>query len=538
MEGAGPLGPHGCELRLMMHSSEGRVQYVWFWTLSCSYPFRVDNGLRSKSNFVQQLRLPRHMIDVRPRPSDFMGTISKRDVFANSLTSQLIKKAIYPLWTRRDHPSYHRYAKMFDKSQFLSTDELEEMQVDLLREQLVETYRGVPFYRRKMEGAGISPLDIRSIGDIRALPILTKRDIQENMDEMLSERIPASLRERNQTGGSTGSPLQFWVDKERFDSRRASTDRHNAWAHLYPGDWCAVLWGSRLDTGATNMPKVTWRQHFLDRSLILNTSLISEEDLANYIALLRRYRPQHLKAYAQSAVLFAKYCRERGADDICFKSIITTAEVLLPEQRALIEQVFRGRVFDRYGCREVSVIASECEHHTGLHVNSDALLIEIDPIPHASAGLGNILVTDLYNRSMPLIRYQIGDISKWQIGQVCPCGRSLPRLAGIEGRITDFLRLPDGKLISGPSLTLVVGDLSEIRQAQFVQRGSTEVQLRIVPGIGYGAHTAQELKRRLYPYFHDQFDLSIQMVENIPAEVSGKYRFVKAEHDNAFTAAL
>ncbi len=463
-----------------------------------------------------------------------MSTISKRGVSVDHLTSQLIRKVIYPLWTRRDHPSYRRYAKMFDKSQFLSTNELEEMQVDLLRKQLVEAYRGVPFYRRRMDGAGISPLDIRSMRDFRALPVLTKRDIQENMDEMLAEDIPASLRERNQTGGSTGSPLQFWVDKERFDSRRASTDRHNAWACLYPGDWCAVLWGSRLDTGVANIPKVTWRRHLLDRSLILNTSLISEEDLANYITLLRRYRPQHMKAYAQSAVMFARYCRETGADDIRFKSIITTAEVLLPEQRSLIEEVFHGRVFDRYGCREVSVIASECEHHTGLHVNSDALLVEIDPIPHAASGLGNILVTDLYNRSMPLIRYQIGDMSKWQTGQECPCGRKLPRLARIEGRITDFLRLPDGKLISGPSLTLVVGDISEISQAQFVQRHSTKVQLRIVPGIGYSSHIAQELRRRLYPYFHDQFDLSIQIVGNIPTEVSGKYRFVKAEYDDAY----
>jgi phenylacetate-CoA ligase len=458
-----------------------------------------------------------------------MTSIFNPGALADHWTSGVIRRAIYPLWTRRNHPAYRRYAKLFEKSQHLSVTALDEMQFTLLRELLLHVYRYTTFYRRRMEAIGISPLDIRSVADLQMLPVLTKYDIQENMDEMVADCVPATSRERNQTGGSTGMPLQFWVDKERFDSRRASTDRHNAWASFYPGDWCAVLWGSRLDTGAAIIPKITWRQQYLDRSLILNTSLVSREDLNNYISLLRRYRPRHLKAYAQSAQMFAKYCREVGADDIRFDSIITTAEVLQPEARQVIEEVFHGKVFNRYGCREVSVIASECEYHTGLHVNADALIVEIDPIPGAPPGVGHILVTDLYNRSMPLIRYQLGDLGRWETGEPCPCGRNLSRIAGIEGRITDFLRMPDGKLISGTSLTLVVADMSEVRQAQFVQSCATEVQLRIVPGIGYGMHTVQELKRRLSLYLQDQVELAIQVVENIPREISGKYRFVKTE---------
>ena len=449
----------------------------------------------------------------------------------------MIRRVIYPLWTRRDHPAYHRYAKLFEKSQYLSATALEELQFSLLRELLLHAYRHTPFYRRRMMAIGISPLDIRTVSDLQMLPVLTKRDIQENMHEMVADCVPAAARERNQTGGSTGSPLQFWVDKERFDSRRASTDRHNAWASFYPGDWCAVLWGSRLDTGAAIIPEITWRQRYLDRSLILNTSLISQEDLSHYVTLLRRYRPRHLKAYAQSALMFAQYCQKVGADDIHFDSIITTAEVIQSEERQMIEEVFHGKVFNRYGCREVSVIASECEYHTGLHVNADALIVEIDPVPGAPSGAGHILITDLYNRSMPLIRYQSGDLARWETGGPCPCRRNLPRIADIEGRITDFLRMPDGKLISGPSLTLVIGDLSQIRQAQFVQSCATEVQLRIVPGIGYSVHTAQELRRRLSLYLQNQVELTIQVVDDIPSEISGKYRFVKTKFDDGLERA-
>jgi phenylacetate-CoA ligase len=451
----------------------------------------------------------------------------------SQLASNLVRNVTYPLWAMRNHPAYPSYTKSFNRSQWLSEHELQQLQLQLLRTQLLHAYRNVEFYRRRMDAEKITPLDIQSLNDMRMLPVLTKRDIQEHQSELLAGNIPASRRTRNQTGGSTGSPLQFWVDNERIDSRRASTDRHNEWADFGPGDWCAVLWGAVFEIGTVVISEVTWKHHLFDRTLLLNTALMSKEDLDNFISLLRRYRPRHLKAYAQSAAMIARYCREIGADDICFDSIITSAEVLLPENRALIEEVFRGKVFDRYGCRELSVIASECKHHTGLHVNADALLVEIDPIPGAPADSGRVLVTDLYNRSMPLIRYEIGDVARWSDKPPCPCGRSLPRLASVEGRITDFLCMPDGKIVSGPSLTLLVAQMPEIRQAQFVQPNPDEVRLDVIPGNGYGAHTVDELQRRLYPYFRGQVRFSIRSVNSIASEISGKYRFVKKEYEDA-----
>lgn len=448
--------------------------------------------------------------------------------------SHLIRKAIYPLWTLRDHPRYLRYARTFSRGERLSETGLKELQIGLLRAQLFHAYRHVEFYRCRMDAERITPMDIQSMEDLRMLPVLTKRDIQEHATELLADNVPESKRKPNQTGGSTGSPLQFWVDTERFDARRASTDRHDGWAGLRPGDWCALLWGSTYDIGTSTIPAITWQQRFLHRLLILNTSLISEEDLNSFIALLRKYRPRRLKAYAESAAMFARYCREIGAEDIRFDSIITSAEVLLPENRVLIEETFRGKVFNRYGCRELSIIASECEFHTGLHVNADALLVEIDPLPGSvDPTRGRVLVTDLYNRSMPLIRYEIGDIAQWANESPCPCGRSLPRLVSVEGRITDFLRMPDGKMISGPSLALLVGQISEIRQAQFVQPSPGEIRLDVIPSTGYGPRTVQELQRRLYPYFRDQVRFSVRPVNHIPSEVSGKYRFVKREYQDA-----
>jgi phenylacetate-CoA ligase len=466
-------------------------------------------------------------------PTDHLSrsTMKRNNGLTTQISSKLVGRVIYPLWSLRDHPKYRRYSKAFERNQWLPGVDLRHLQLGLLQKQLIHAYNHIEFYRRRMEAENITPLDFRSLDDLRFLPVLTKREIQDNFAQLLASNVPEELRSINRTGGSTGSPLQFWVDKERYASRRASTDRHDAWAGLRPGDWCAVLWGSVYDIGTLSIPPITWKQRLLYRTLMLNTSVVSKADLDNYISLLRRYRPRKLKAYAQSAAMFARYCQETGADDIRFDSIITSAEVLLPENRVLIEETFGGKVFNRYGCREVSMIASECEHHTGLHINADALIVEIDPIPGGPPNSGRVLVTDLYNRSMPLIRYEIGDVARWENHGPCPCGRNLPRLASVEGRITDFLRLPDGKMVSGPSLTLVVAQMPEVRQAQFIQPSRTEIRLDVIPGNGFGSHTVEELKRRLHPYLGDEARFTVRPVESIASEVSGKYRFVKKEYE-------
>ncbi len=443
-----------------------------------------------------------------------------------TMTSSLIRHLIFPLWAWRDHPRFHAYRKEFDHTQFLSRSELEALQLRRMQKLIMHAYENCPYYLRRMTQARFEPAGFRSLKELSAIPILTKRDIQENSSELLAQNYPPELRERNQTGGSTGSPLQFYVDRERFDSRLASTTRHNQWAGLYPGEWCAELWGARLDQ-ITQEGWWDWcRNNFLYRIIQLNTSRVGPEDWPPFIAQLRRKRVRFLVTYTQAAVLFARYLLEAGIDDVRFQSIITTAEVLLPGQRELLEETFRARVFNRYGCREVSVIASECEEHRGMHVNGDALLVEIVPDPAYPSPAGKVVITDLLNYSMPLIRYEIGDVGRWAEAQHCPCGRGLPLLADVQGRITDFLILPDKTYISGPSLTLVVADMPDVAQVQFVQKDPHSVVLRVVPGKSYGPDTRVELRRRMSLYLHNLVDLSLEEVAGITSEASGKYRFV------------
>lgn len=437
-----------------------------------------------------------------------------------------VRQAIFPIWVRRDHPHFQSYLKEFERTQFLERSALESLQCERLGKLLAHAYIHCPYYKRRLTEAGVHPDHLTDLSQLSAIPILTKRDIQDHSAEMLATNFPTSERMANQTGGSTGSPLQFYVDRERFDSRMASTSRHDSWAGLEPGAWRATLWGARLDQ-VTGSGWWDWcRNNFLYRTVSLNTSVFRDKDWDTFVATLRRKRPRFLVSYAQSAALFARHVRERGIKDIQFHSIITTAEVLLPGQRDFLEQTFGGRVFNRYGCREVSVIASECDHHAGMHVNAEALLVEVIPDPSIPGPAGRIVITDLLNYSMPLIRYEIGDVCRWSEKQACPCGRGLPLLAEVQGRTTDFLVMPDGRRVSGPALTLVVSDMADIRQVQFVQRDAHSVVLRIVPGRNYGSETRAELRRRLGPYLDSGTILAIEETNRIASEVSGKYRFV------------
>ncbi|MHB1674810.1 MAG: phenylacetate--CoA ligase family protein [Acidobacteriaceae bacterium] len=449
----------------------------------------------------------------------------------SDLTGALVRHVIHPLWAKFTHPAYSRYMREFERNQYLHPDDLRKLQMLRLRQQLIGAYRYVPFYRHRMTQAGLTPLDIRTHEDLRLLPVLTKRDIQDHLDLLVSSNVSPSKRKQNQTGGSTGSPLQFYVDLERFDSRMASTVRHNAWAGLRIGDWHAQLWDSRYDFGDEPDPAPFWRQKFLYRNLSLHPADVTEESMMQYVEVLRKYRPRSMVSYALSAVRFAEFCNANNIHDIAFDSMIVSVEMLPPGKRQVLEETFHGKVFNRYGCREVSVIASECEFHSGLHVNADALIVEVEAAPNLPSGMGRVLVTDLLNRSMPLIRYEIGDLASLDTEMRCPCGRSLPLIGNIQGRTSNFLRLPSGGMIAGPSLALLAADMRDVRQVQCIQPDPAHVTLKVVAGNGYSQRTEEELRRRMQPYLEKESNLTIVTADSIPSEPPGKYRFVKTGED-------
>jgi phenylacetate-CoA ligase len=272
----------------------------------------------------------------------------------------------------------------------------------------------------------------------------------------------------------------------------------------------------------------------------MNTAHLTEEKLTQFYQEMCRFQPKVIQAYARSAALFARFLEARGLKPPPLRSVVTTAEVLEDEDRTVIENTFGCPVFNRYGCREVSVIASECAERRGLHVMAEGLILEIvrGGRPADPGQDGEILVTDLMNLAMPLIRYRIGDVAAWD-PTPCLCGRGLPKLQRVAGRATDFLVGRDGRLVSGPFLTLAaVGKRPSLGQLQIRQERIGAVRFRIKPGPRFqDPGDVDFLRETARTYLGEDTDVDWELVADLPSEPSGKYLFCQSSVAPGFLRA-
>jgi phenylacetate-CoA ligase len=254
---------------------------------------------------------------------------------------------------------------------------------------------------------------------------------------------------------------------------------------------------------------------------------MTPDSVRRFVDVINRTRPELLFGHAHSVYLVADFIDRHGLKPLRPAGIITTAMVLHDWQRRRIEATFRCPVTNRYGCEEVSLIACECEMHSGLHVNADSVLVEVirDGRPAPPGTPGSLVVTDLSNFAMPLVRYLIGDVGVLA-DRTCACGRGFPLLESLEGREADYVVTADGRLISGISLTenfavLVPG----VAQIQIVQAEVRKFLFRIVRGREWGPASDRTLAALVTERFGQGVRYDVEFVDMIPQEPSGKYRF-------------
>jgi len=232
--------------------------------------------------------------------------------------------------------------------------------------------------------------------------------------------------------------------------------------------------------------------------------------------------------HSHSIYLLALFLRRFGIDDLRPRGIITTSMMLLEPERRLIEEVFGCEVTNRYGCEEVGLIASECEQHRGLHLNADHVLVEFLREDGTAAMPGeeaSIVVTDLVNRGMPLIRYRVEDLGV-PSHQQCPCGRGLPIMERVTGRQADFLKRPDGSLVAGVSLVeRTLTAIPGIEQMQLVQNDLHRVCAKVVSDSYFDDTSEHKLRDELQRVFGAGTTIEMERVVGLEQTRAGKYRF-------------
>lgn len=439
----------------------------------------------------------------------------------------LFGSLIYPAYHRVKRSTVLRHIAEYEANQWLSGEQLRAIQARKLGLLLRHARHRVPYYRRLLEPLGRDP----EAADLGTLPPLTKAAIRAAGAGLHAENREAHDLTPNSTSGSTGEPLYFFTDERSLDCRKASVVRNQRWAGIERGDREMRLWGSPLD--AAKSGQLRGRVHaWLTRSSLLSAYDMSREQLHRYLDAIEAYRPRLIVSYPSVLEELAVAARRERRRFRGLRALILSAETLYPEQRQLFEQVFRAEVFNRYGSREVGDIAQECAAHDGLHVNADRLLVEIvrdDGSPCGPEESGEVLVTDLENYGMPLIRYAIGDRASFERHELCACGRRLPRLAQVEGRSLDIVRFPNGTNVGGTYWTILLRARPGIEKFQVLQTRREAVTIRYVALRALEAAHARSIEHDVLQRAGPHFRVDFERVEDIPRNASGKRRLVVCE---------
>ena len=385
------------------------------------------------------------------------------------------------------------------------------------REQLAKllqhAYRTTPYYREllKTESSHISQI-----------PTLEKRNIREQLEQLCSEAVPQEQRIKNATGGSTGAPLTFYQDRNYWNQRNLSVYYFDRWAGWDFGESQLIIWGALSDVEDHQDWKRQlnnfWRNHYW-----LNGFHLTDAAMWATFRKMNRCHPQTILAYPSSLYQFAAFLFENGlAPKWDLKGIITSAEMLHSHYRSLAETIFSTKVYNRYGGREVGLIAMECAAGR-MHINCHDLYLEIDsPNPYTEPG--DILITQLNNYAMPFIRYRIGDFGRLS-DEVCSCGNQLPILADLLGRSTATFRTRTGTLIHGGYFTQQFYNVIGVEQFQLIQETLKHCVLKVVINAQWTEAARRYMVQRIQGALGADVIVTVKFVEEIPLPTSGKREF-------------
>ncbi len=390
----------------------------------------------------------------------------------------------------------HLFLKL-KREQWLPPEVLEKIQEKRLRSIVHHAYKNTRFYRDLFNQLHITPDDIKTKKDLAALPFTTKRDLQDRFNDL----VAYGYSEKNcyvfNTSGSTGTPATVLYDPYYKDYTEAE-DFVFMWDVGYR-PWEKIAYTKRKP----------WRSHVLQNLGIMRayhvlTSLPEKEQAR----LLQNISPSLIVSYP---VLMQAIARAARAENYAItpKAVIVGGEMLTPHVRSLIEDVLTTTLFETYATVEFATVAKECAHKNW-HIHSTKCLVEFVD--------GSVVITNLVNKALPLLRYEIEDRGSPKKG-VCPCGRGYPMMKMLEGRSGDLFILPDGSKI--PPLRvfktrLILDSNVAAKRYQIIQEEPDSFVVRIVPTANFTDAIASQIKKQLVSDLNYPVTVEIETVDEIP----------------------
>lgn len=433
----------------------------------------------------------------------------------------LLNKILLPLSDRFLGLSIQKQLKWWRTAQWLTAEELHQIQKERLGRLLQMAIRSCPYYTSLIRNRGIKITD-DVFATLSQFPILDKRIIRNHMEDGILNPDRATYFV-DHTSGSSGERGEFHFDRDAYASSIAI---QSLW-----WEWGGYRFGDRvLQTGIT--PDRGFIKSIKDMMLrvqYVNAFQIDDKIMEQNLRPLRGSTDRYFCGYGSSLFSYAQFARSRSINDIRFKGVISWGDKMFPHYRRLIEEQFATEVFDCYGASEGLMIAAECNHHN-YHIMTPHVVVELlnSNGDCAKPGeLGEIIVTRLDNSRMPLIRYRIGDLAVLADSQsTCPCGRHLPMFEKIVGRDTDIIYTPGGKQLIVHFFTGIFEFRHEIQQFQVVQHSIDDIEVRYIPSSSFNQSTLSDIHSEIKMKSKEDFPIRFSLAEKIESAPSGKPQIV------------
>lgn len=425
---------------------------------------------------------------------------------------------------------YYKYLK---RSQWNSLEENIRVQKELLYNIIDYALSEIPYYKKLK-------IDIRDFKkntifeDIKKIPFLTKEKLRIEFDNLYKINPKLKKVYTNYSGGSTGEPTKFIQDNEYSDWSAATKRLFNNWAGRNSGDLLFQLWGSEKDVIGQSETLKHQIGNWIENVKILNSFKMTEENMKMYIEGINIHKPKMILAYVQSIYELAKYSQQKKIKLFSPTSIMTSAGILYPGYKKVIQNVFQCPVFNRYGTREVGDIACDCQKHEGLHINLFTHYIEIiDKKGNdiESGKMGEVVITTLRNYTMPLIRFKLGDMAILK-KESCSCGKGLPVFEKVIGRVTDVFKTNKGKIVPGEYFIHFIGVVLNkgiIKKFQVIQEKEDYIIVKLVldskESFRKNRKDFEDIENKIKLVMGKDTKVDFKLVDEILPSKSGKYRY-------------
>jgi len=444
----------------------------------------------------------------------------------------LINKFLMMGLLKFDGSQLQSVLKFLKSREYQPRESNEKIQKKLLKKLLIHCYENVPYYRDVLVESGVMVGNEVDLTKFSNIPVLTKEIIREHFEDLKSNDMDKRKWYPNTSGGSTGEPVKFLQDKVSWDHGMAGKWFFSTFAGKDICDKEIKLWGSERDILKGSIGFKAKIQNMVFNRVLLNSFRMSESDMREYVNTINKKKPVLIEAYVQSIYELSKFIKNNNLEIYSPRGVITSAGTLYPGYQQLIEEVFGTKVYNRYGSREVGDMACSCEKGEGLHLNLFHQYIEIlndNGEPCKPGEIGQVYVTTLNNYVMPLIRYQIGDMAIPAKNEQCSCGRGLPLIERVIGRVGSMIKTKKG-VFDSTALTTAFYFFESIKEYQVVQKSVDHIAVNIVPTTDeLWGQEKKLIEKKLKMILGEDVFFDFCIVDSIEPTESGKYLYFLSE---------